>query len=152
MMFEHSPSDSKRFIAFGAVLGAISVGLLAAPSAAQAVEDDGSVEANVAVASAITLTDLTPAFTLSGIPGDTATTGAPVTMTVTTNNAAGYSVTVASTDLVLEGAVPGNATSIPIGLLTVRESGTTDYTGISAVPTTVHTQDGPSIRSPTTTR
>lgn len=55
----------------------------------------GNTTANVNVTSSITLAGLPTSFTLTGSPGQVATTGAtPVTMTVTTNNQAGYSVTV----------------------------------------------------------
>lgn len=80
--------------------------------------DTGSTTANVEVGSAITLTNLTPAFTLAGVPGETPT--APVTMTVTTNNAAGYSVTVTSETATLDPPAGTNTDSIPIGSLEVQ--------------------------------
>ena len=74
----------------------------------------GTTTANVEVTSSITLTDLTPSFTLTGAPGTTPTTGAnPVTMTVTTNNFAGYNVTVVPDAVNLTPAVPGNTDVIP---------------------------------------
>jgi hypothetical protein len=96
-----------------AAAGALAAtGYLAAPALADT--DTGSTTANVDVSSAITLTNLTPAFTLSGSPGQTPTTGAtPVTMTVTTNNFAGYNVTVVPAAANLAGAIVGNTDVIP---------------------------------------
>lgn len=54
----------------------------------------GTTTANVNVSSGIALTDLTPSFTLAGLPGDTPTDFGAVTMNVMTNNATGYNVTV----------------------------------------------------------
>ncbi|WP_066376383.1 hypothetical protein [Herbidospora mongoliensis] len=83
--------------------------------------DSGETIANVEVTSSITLSDLTPAFTLTGAPGETPTTGAnPVTMTVTTNNFAGYNVTVAPAAVNLTGAIVGNTDVIPSNLLEVN--------------------------------
>lgn len=100
-------------LAPGAAAGALmAVGCLAAPALADT--DTGSTTANVDVTSAITLTDLTPAFTLTGSPGQTVTTGGtPVTMTVTTNNFAGYNVTVVPATADLSPAIAGNTDVIP---------------------------------------
>ena len=76
--------------------------------------DTGNTTANVDVSSAITLTNLTASFTLTGSPGTTPTTGgSPVSMTVTTNNFAGYDVTVVPSTLNLTGAISGNTDVIP---------------------------------------
>jgi hypothetical protein len=96
-------------VAGAAVLGA---GLSASP--ARADDDTGTTTVNVEVGSTIALTDLSPSFTLSGNPGDTVSTGAtPVTMTVTTNNFAGYTVTVEPATANLVGAIPGNTDTVP---------------------------------------
>jgi hypothetical protein len=98
------------------VAGAAStLGVLTyAAAPAQADTDADSTIVNVEVSSAITLTNLTPSFTLTGAPGATVTTGAtPVTMTVTTNNFAGYNVTVVPRTENLTPAIPGSTDLIP---------------------------------------
>ncbi|MEU7741083.1 hypothetical protein [Nonomuraea sp. NPDC049158] len=99
-----------------------AVGILASTAApALADTDTGSTEAHVDVSSSIVLTDLTPSFTLSGAPGETVTTGAtPVTMTVTTNNFAGYTVTVVPRTANLTPAIVGNTDVIPATTLEVQ--------------------------------
>ncbi len=93
----------------------------------------------------ITLTALTSSFTLTGLPNTTVSSNGTVTMTVTTNSAAGYLVSVRPTRATLTGAAPGNAETIPIGQLGVRESGTDPFRPLSDLaPLTVHEQDTPS--------
>lgn len=139
------------------LLAATGVATLAGTVAALAVPasaDTGptsvdSTVANVQVGSAITLIGLTPSFTLIGDPGQTVSTGAsPVTMTVTTNNTQGYTVTVQPATPTLEPNITGNTDSIPIARLRVRESGTTTYTPLSfSTPVVVHSQTGPSAEA-----
>jgi hypothetical protein len=110
--------------------------------------DTGSTVVTVGVGSAITLTGLTPAFSLDGTPGQTITKATAVTMTVTTNNAQGYSVTVQSAAATLTPTVTTTTDTIPIDDLQVRETGTTPFTPLSATaPVQVHTQDGPSAEA-----
>jgi hypothetical protein len=94
---------------------------------AQADSDSGDTLANVAVTGAITLTALTGAFTLSGAPGAMVEDPGAVTMDVTTNNFAGYAVTVEPLEAALTGATAGNTNSIPTSDLNVRLTGTTSY-------------------------
>ena len=104
--------------------------------------------ANVAVGSGIALTLLTPAFTLTGIPGDIPVAPAAVTMDVFSNNATGYNVTVqaAAANLVGTGT---NADLIPVTDLSVEETGGTGYLPLSSTTaTTVYTQDTPSAATP----
>ncbi len=105
----------------------------------------GSTVANVEVGSTIALTGLTPAFTLSGNPGATVTGLTEVAMNVQTNSLAGYSVTVQAASATLTPttvSTPANPDSIPIGALSVRETGTTPFTPLSSTaPVTVHGQD-----------
>jgi hypothetical protein len=104
-------------LAFVAAAGGITA---STATAAQADTAAGSTTANVEVTSSITLTGLTAAFTLTGSPGSTVTTGAtPVTMTVTTNNFAGYSVTVVPRAVNLTGGIVGNGDVIPSNNLEV---------------------------------
>ena len=66
-------------------------------------------------------------------------------MTVTTNSAAGYLVTVQGTSGSLTGAAPGNTATIPIGAMGVRETGTTAFQPLSGdLPSVVHQQGAPS--------
>jgi hypothetical protein len=64
-------------------------------------------------------------------------------MTVTTNSAGGYRVTVAAAADSLTGSV-GNTDTIPIDRLSVRESGTNLFQALTAIPQIVHQQSGPS--------
>ncbi len=126
-------------------VGAGAVALLAVGLAgtASAAEDTDSTDANVAVASSIVLSGLTTDFTLSGIPGATVAGPAAVIFNVETNNLAGYAVTVQSQTATMEATAAGNVDSIPIGALSVRETGTTPYFPVSEDPletVTVHTQ------------
>ena len=106
-----------------AVTGAAVTGIGASEAMAKADTDSDITMANVGVGSLITLTGLTDSFALSGAPGETPTTGGtPVTMTVTTNNFAGYTVTVEPASTTLEPAASGNPDTIGTGLLQVRGS------------------------------
>ena len=110
--------------------------------------DTGTTDARVAVSAAIVLSDLTPEFTLSGIPGDTPQKIGAVTMRVQTNNATGYNVTVqaAAPDLVGTGT---NTDTIPVIDLSVRQTNTTTYTALSdTAPVQVHNQATRSADAP----
>ncbi len=97
--------------------------------------------ANVEVTSAISLTGLTPSFTLVGLPGATVSSDGAVTFNVETNNQGGYGVTVQAEDAVLSPAQATNPDTIPIGALGVRETGGGAYTAVTDVaPVTVHSQ------------
>jgi len=94
-------------------------------------------------ATAISMSGLSPSFTLTGPPNSTVTQNGAVTMTVTSNS--GYSVTVQARTGSLTGATPGNTATIPIGSLQARESGSTLFQALSATsPLVVHQQTGPS--------
>ncbi|GAA3200063.1 hypothetical protein [Actinocorallia longicatena] len=111
----------QRLCGGGAAL-ALAAALAAAPlSPVSADTDAGNTIVTVQVDTAITLTALTSSFALTGIPGETPTTGAtPVTMTVTTNNLAGYNVTVQAAAANLVGALaPTNTDVIPVSSLQV---------------------------------
>jgi hypothetical protein len=112
---------TRRALAAMAVTGAAMAGVSAGATLARAETDTDTTTANVTVSTAITLSGLTDSFTLSGAPGDTPTTGGtPVTMTVTTNNFAGYSVTVEPAATTLDPAISGNTDTIATTLLQVR--------------------------------
>jgi large repetitive protein len=100
--------------------------------------------ATVAItAQSITLSELTPAFTLTGVPHTIATRDGAVTMTVVSNSPSGYNVTVQAATPSL--TTPETGASIPINDLRVRETGTTVFRPLSAtVPVTTHTQTTPS--------
>ncbi|MET8143647.1 hypothetical protein ABZU32_25375 [Sphaerisporangium sp. NPDC005288] len=108
-------------LAAGAGMTAVAAGVLAfTGSSVLADTDADSTTANVEVLSSITLTGLTDSFTLTGAPGSIPTTGAtPVTMTVTTNNFAGYNVSVVPRTPNLTGAIAGNTDVIPANALQV---------------------------------
>ena len=88
----------------------MSAGLLGAMSGVASADptttSDGITTGHAVVESGITLTDLTSSFTLTGTPGDTVQSAAPVTYNVETNNVSGYHVTV-----VANGAVMAPVTS-----------------------------------------
>jgi hypothetical protein len=94
---------------------------------ARADNASGDTQANVSVTGAITLTELTGAFTLSGIPGAVVENLGAVTMRVTTNNFAGYAVTVAPLAADMTGATAGNNDTIPTSDLNVRLTGSGTY-------------------------
>jgi hypothetical protein len=135
-----------RLARHGLAVAALAASVVAISGGSASAADNGSTTANAQVTAGITLTDLTPAFTLTGIPGATVGTGAtPVTYTVETNNTTGYTVTVQSATATMVPTLVGNADSIPIADLTVRESGTTVYSPVTAVGGTavrVHSQTG----------
>jgi uncharacterized repeat protein (TIGR01451 family) len=108
-------------------------------------DDPGCVTSTAIAARTVTLTGLTPSFTLSGLPDTTVTSNGALTMTVTTNSSGGYMVTSQAASAALTGAAPGNMATIPIDRLGVRESGTQQFRGLSAeVPSVVHRQSVPS--------
>jgi hypothetical protein len=144
---------NRRWPAYVGRLGAaaVSAGLVVATAlpagqaaAATDPNDTGSTIANVEVGSAIVLSNLTPSFTLSGLPGDTPEDIAAVTMNVETNNSTGYNVTVAPEAPVLSGTGT-NPDTIPVSDLSVRETTTGTYAALSAatpaVPVIVYNQD-----------
>ena len=108
--------------------------------------DPRCATATTIAARSITLTDLTSSFTLTGLPNSTVASDGTVSMTVTTNSAGGYLVTVRGVTTELVGATPGNTATIPIDRMGVRESGASPFfLPLSANdPVVVHQQDGPS--------
>ena len=133
---------ARAFVTTGTAV--LFVGIAGVPAFAEpGVEDTGSTTANVAVASSISLDALTSAFTITGAPGATVTSNDAVTMTVATNNFAGYSVTVVAGAASMTGSV-GYTDEIPISALKVRESAVGDagaFTDMSSTtPVTTHTQ------------
>jgi hypothetical protein len=139
-----SPSTIIRRIC-GVMLLATGLALTASVgSASMADSSSGNTTANVAVNSSITLSGLTSSFTLSGDPNSTVTSNGVVTMNVLTNNLTGYNVTVQAAAAVLSGS-GGNADSIPISDLRVRETGGLAFVPLSNLaPVTVHAQITPS--------
>jgi large repetitive protein len=110
----------------------------------------GSLDPRCATATAVaartlTVSGLTPAFTLNGLPDSTVTADGALTMTVTTNSPGGYLVTSQPASGELTGAAAGNTATIPIGRLSVRESGTSQFQPLSLdTPRIVHQQSAPS--------
>lgn len=128
-----------------AVGAGLAVATVLPAGQALAASDPGTTIANVAVGSAITLSNLTPSFTLSGNPCQTDTDIGAVTMNVETNNATGYNVTVQAENADMVGT-NGNTDVIPVTDLLVRETGATDFMpSSSTTPVTVHNQDTRSV-------
>jgi len=93
----------------------------------------------------ISLTSLPADFVLTGPLESVARQGGAVTMTVTTDNRAGYTVSVRALSGELVGATPSNPDTIPIGNLRVRETGAGTYQALSDVTAVlVHSQSVPS--------
>ena len=121
-----------------AVAAALVTGLGGIASAGTA---PGSTTGNVAVESAIALTVNTTSFTLTGVPGSTPVDAAAVSYKVTTNNLAGYAVTVQAAAATLAATAVGNTDSIPIAALSVKgDAAGAAYTPMSTAAQTVHTQ------------
>lgn len=118
---------NRKFLHFVmSIVGAVCASPLVV-TPARADSDQGNTTANVSVTGAITLTALTNAFTLSGIPGAVVEEIGAVTMHVTTNNFAGYAVTVEPVVASLTGAIAGNTDVIPTSDLNVKLTGTAVY-------------------------
>ncbi len=119
--------------------GLALVGSVAAPALAAST---GSTIANASVLSTVTLSGLTPSFTMAGDPSTTVTAPSAVAMTVTTNNLTGYTVSVQAAATTMAPVTAGNTDSIPIANLKVKETGSAGgYTSLSATtPVTVHSQ------------
>jgi hypothetical protein len=95
----------------------------------------------VNVGSKITLSGVTPSFTLTGDPETTVTQNGAVALNVKTNNQTGYTVTVQADAANLTGATPGNTDVIPVSSIGVRDAGGGAFTALSAAaPVTVHSQ------------
>jgi hypothetical protein len=125
------------------VAGFVALGTVAPALAATS---PGTVTATANVQASITLSGLTPAFTLTGAPGATATGTGAVTMKVTTNNTLGYTVGVQAAAATMTGATAGNTDTIPVSALTVKENTGATYTALSATAAvTVHSQNGKSV-------
>ncbi len=123
----------------GLAMAAALTGVIATPAfAAPSDTDSGVTTGHVVVESGITLTDLSPSFTITGTPG--ATVGANVSYNVETNNAAGYGVTVQSESATMDPAGPSGDT-IPIAALTAKDSTGATYMPVSStVELPVHSQ------------
>jgi uncharacterized repeat protein (TIGR01451 family) len=103
------------------------------------------VTSTTVAARTITLTGITPSFTLTGLPNSKVGSDGTVTMTITTNSTGGYQLSVQAEAAVLTGAELGNTATIPITALSVRESGTSQFHPMSAeAPLVVHQQSAPS--------
>jgi hypothetical protein len=106
----------------------------------------GCTATTTVVERTLTLTNLTPAFGLSGTPGGTVVHNDAVSMTVTTNSPTGYQVTVQAAESQLVPSTPGNPTTIPVANLGVRPAGTIPFQALSDTqPALVHSQLGPSM-------
>jgi hypothetical protein len=136
-----------RLVGHGLVGVALAASVIAISAGSASADDDMNTTANAEVLSGITLTALTPSFTLTGTPGATVGTPTPVTYTVETNNSTGYTVTVQSATATMTPAISGNTDSIPIGVLTVRESGAGAFSPVTAIGGTAVVVHAQAIRS-----
>jgi hypothetical protein len=127
--------------ALGGLLTILGLGLLLMMGTSAFAGDSGNTTANAVVNSSITLSGLTPSFTLTGDPSTTVTQNAAVTMNVFTNNLTGYNVTVQAAAAAMTGSVGSNTDSIPVGDLKVRETGGALFLPLSDLaPIVVHAQ------------
>jgi len=111
---------------------------------ADSADNSGCVTFTSIAPRSITLSSLTPSFTLTGLPGSTVEKDGAVGMAVTTNSTGGYGVTVRSRKEAL--TAPGTSDTIPIERLSVRSPELNRFvqmTGPSKAPVTVHTSTGP---------
>jgi hypothetical protein len=131
-------------LAVGIATALPAVPALAAPTQSST----GTTTANVDVSSVIALTNLTPSFTLAGLPGDTPIDNGAVTMNVMTNNATGYNVTVQAAGPDLSGA---GGINIPVTDLQVNDGysgGTAGWVPLSSTTAVqVFSQSTPSSNS-----
>ncbi|MGI3785683.1 MAG: hypothetical protein ACRYG2_33475 [Janthinobacterium lividum] len=104
--------------------------------------DPGCVTSTSIAARSITLSDATPSFTLTGLPGSTVEQEGAVGMKVTTNSPGGYAVTVDARTGTLVGTRRSSDT-FPIGQLSVRGTAPNPFVRMSTTPVTVHTSTGP---------
>ena len=123
-------SKIKLIVSTGLAVAGLGIASLASVSASAA--NTGSTTANVAVGQTITLSGLTSAFTLSGVPGATATGSSAVTMNVKTNDNLGYTVTVLAAAANMKGTGT-NLDVIPVSSLTVKNSAGAVYTPLSNI-------------------
>lgn len=103
--------------------------------------DPGCVTSTPFAARTVEVSRLTSSFTLSGAPHNIVDSGGAVTMTVTTNSPDGYVVSVLPAAASMTSSDNGNGDRIPVARMSVRESGTTAFTTLSAsLATVVHRQ------------
>jgi hypothetical protein len=124
-------SLNRKVVHLGLSVAGVIFATAVIASPAQADSASGDTQANVVVTGAITLTALTEAFTLSGTPGAVVEDVGAVTMRVTTNNFAGYAVTVAPLADSLTGETAGNNDTIPTDSLNVERTGVGPYTPLA---------------------
>lgn len=135
-LLSSSPGPARRRMVRALAVSAAAA--LVAMSGAPAMAAPGdvatdSVTANVNVSSIITLALDQSSFDLNGAPSSTVSKTGAVTGTVTTNNAAGYSVGVVAAADTLQPTLGGNADSIPIANLEVHNAAGV-YTALSEDP------------------
>jgi large repetitive protein len=107
--------------------------------------DSRCVTATTVTPVSITLSGVTSSFTLSGPPNSTVSANGAVQMTVATNDTAGYIVSVEAASSTLTTTLSGDTSTIPIGQLSVRATGTTAFSPLSSTTAVVvHQQSGPS--------
>jgi hypothetical protein len=137
----------QRGLAVGVVLLAASAALAGADAQAAAPSDDDTTVAHVQVSPAISITVDPADFYLSGAPGDVPT--ADVAVTVATNNATGYSV---SLDAPAQLTHTNGTDAIEINRLELRVGAVGTFGPLAAgvQPQPVGTATGPTTETGTT--
>jgi hypothetical protein len=125
-------NGSKFKLVLSTGLGVVGIGIAALAATPVYAATTGSTTANATVNSSVTLSGLSPNFTIAGAPLTTATGLSAVTMNAKTNNKTGYNVTVQAAAATMTGAIAGNTDTIPVSALSVRNTTTGGaYTAIS---------------------
>jgi hypothetical protein len=136
---------TRRVACLSLSVASVALATVGTATPAQADDATGDTRANVVVTGAITLTALTGAFTLSGTPNAVVENPGAVTMLVTTNSFAGYTVTVEPVEDALTGAIGSNTDSIPIGDLNVKLTSASLYSPLTfGTPLEVFRKTSPS--------
>lgn len=132
-----------RIAATAATMTGLALAVAAVPGPALAQEQaDDATTAQVIVQEVINIT-VDESFTMSGIPGSPTATDTPVSLTVTTNNPAGYTISVQPVAATLVPPDPvANTDTIDFTDIRVEDIDTPDaFTPLDpANPITVHTQ------------
>jgi hypothetical protein len=118
---------------------AVAAGL-SASGPALAVDSTDTVDVNVVVGSGITLTVAETSFALTGLPGATAETTSAVSLTVTTNNPTGYTVSVQPAAATLTTTEPGVTDTISTADIQVKDSAGAYANLTPGSPLTVNTK------------
>jgi hypothetical protein len=133
---------------FGVVLTFIGLGIAALAGGPAGADTTDSTTANSAVGSVLALSGLTSSFSLNGDPNTTSNAITDdVSMTVESNNLTGYNVTVQAAADSMDPATAGNADSIPIADLKVKNDAAaftslSDLSSVTVASTSARSANG----------